>query len=69
MIKQTSPEARLLFENDLKTWESDLEDHRKLIPCESSIRRLREVDIPSLEKQIHALGESLPSLAEAAEKV
>jgi len=36
--------------------------------CESSVRRLKE-DIPSLEKQIHAQDELLPSLAEAAEKV
>jgi hypothetical protein len=69
MIKQTSPEARVLFKTDLKTWEDNLEGFRMLIPYESSIRRLREIDIPSLEKQIHALGESLPSLAEAAEKV
>ena len=58
-----------MFENDLKTWEKTLEDHRNLTPCESSVRQLRGVDIPSLEKQIHALDESLPSLAETAEKV
>jgi hypothetical protein len=69
MIKQTSPEARLVFQNDLETWESTLKEHRELIPCESSIHRLREVDIPSIEKQIHALDESLPSLAKVAEKV
>ena len=37
--------------------------------CESSIHRLKEVDILSLEKQIHAQDELLPSLAEVAEKV
>jgi DNA repair protein RAD50 len=37
--------------------------------CESSIQRLKEVDISSLENQIHAQDELLPSLAEAAEKV
>ncbi|KAI0304359.1 hypothetical protein B0F90DRAFT_1666864 [Multifurca ochricompacta] len=66
-IKQTSPEARLEFENDLKSWESALEGYRELMSYESSIRRLKEVDILSLEKQIHTQDQSLPSLAETAE--
>jgi hypothetical protein len=37
--------------------------------CESSVHRLKDVDIPSLEKQIYAQDELLPSLTEAAEKV
>jgi len=37
--------------------------------CESSVHHLKDVDIPSLEKQIHAQDELLPSLTEAAEKV
>jgi hypothetical protein len=36
---------------------------------ESSIRRLKDVDIPSLETQIRAEGELLPPLTEAAEMV
>lgn len=68
-IQETSPEARLEFENDLKDWESNLEGYRELMPCESSIHRLKEIDILSLEKQIHAQDELLPSLTEAAEKV
>ncbi|KAH9986706.1 hypothetical protein BJV77DRAFT_52857 [Russula vinacea] len=67
-IKQTSPEARREFENDVKTWESELEGYRELMSCESSVHRLKEVDILSLEKQIHAQDELLPSLAEVAEK-
>lgn len=39
------------------------------MPCESSVHRLKDVDIPSLEKQIHDQDELLPSLTEAAEKV
>jgi hypothetical protein len=68
-IKQTSPEARRLFENDRNDWEVTLKEYRELIPCESSIHRLKEVDIPSLETQIRAQDGLLPSLAEAAEKV
>ncbi|KAH9969662.1 P-loop containing nucleoside triphosphate hydrolase protein [Russula dissimulans] len=67
-IKQISPEARRMFQNDLRTWESALKDYRGLMSCESSVRRLKEVDISSLEKQIHDRDELLPSLAEAAEK-
>ncbi|KAN0123479.1 P-loop containing nucleoside triphosphate hydrolase protein [Russula decolorans] len=67
-IKVTSPAARREFENDLEYWESLLEGYRGLMPCESSVHRLKDVDIPSLEKQIHAQDESLPSLTEAAEK-
>jgi hypothetical protein len=37
--------------------------------CESSVHRLKDVEIPSLEKQIHDQDELLPSLTEAAEKV
>jgi DNA repair protein RAD50 len=37
--------------------------------CESSIHRLKDEDIPSLEEQIHAQDELLPPLTEAAEKV
>jgi len=68
-IKNISPESRRGFETDLKTWESALEDYRKLMSCESSVHRLREVDIPSLENQIHAQDGLLPSLARSAEKV
>jgi DNA repair protein RAD50 len=39
------------------------------MPCESSVHHLKGVDIPSLEKQIFAQDELLPSLTEAAEKV
>jgi hypothetical protein len=39
------------------------------MPCESSIHRLKEVDIPSLETQIRTQDGLLPSLAEAAENV
>lgn len=39
------------------------------MPCESSVHSLKDVDIPSLEKQIHAQDELLPSLTQAAEKV
>jgi hypothetical protein len=53
----------------VKTWESELEGYRELMSCESSVHRLKEVDILSLEKQIHAQDELLPSLAEVAEKV
>ncbi|KAF8476550.1 P-loop containing nucleoside triphosphate hydrolase protein [Russula ochroleuca] len=67
-IKKTSPEARREFQNDLKTWESALKGYRELMPCESSVHRLKEVDILSLEKQIHAQDELLPSLTEVAEK-
>lgn len=37
--------------------------------CESSVHRLKDVDIPSLEKQILAQDDLLPSLTEVAEKV
>lgn len=37
--------------------------------CESSVHSLKDVDIPSLEKQIHDQDELLPSLTEGAEKV
>ncbi len=37
--------------------------------CESSVHRLKDVDISSLEKQIHTQDELLPSLTEVAEKV
>jgi hypothetical protein len=51
------------------SWESHLERYRGLMSCESSFHRLKDVDIPSLEKQIHAQDELLPSFTEAAEKV
>jgi hypothetical protein len=53
----------------LKTWELALEGYRELMSYESSIRRLKEVDILSLQTQIRAEDELLPSLAETAEKV
>ncbi|KAI9509211.1 P-loop containing nucleoside triphosphate hydrolase protein [Russula earlei] len=68
-IKQTSPGARLEYENDLKSWELVLEGYRELMSLESSVQRLKEVDISLLEKQIQAQDELLPSLAEVAEKV
>jgi DNA repair protein RAD50 len=69
MIKTNSPDTRREFERDLKAWESELEEYRALMPCESSVHRLKEVDIPSLETQIRAQDGLLPSLTEAAENV
>jgi hypothetical protein len=53
----------------VKYWEKLLEGYRGLMSCESSVHRLKDVEIPSLEKQIHDQDELLPSLTEAAEKV
>ncbi|KAI9443279.1 hypothetical protein H4582DRAFT_1808403 [Lactarius indigo] len=67
-IKQTDPKTRAEAEDDLKEWEIALEHFRGLMPYDSAIRRLKAVDIPSLEKQIHDQGKLLPSLAEDSEK-
>ena len=68
-INKISPESRRRYPKDIKTWESALNDYRGLMPYESSIRRLKDIDISSLEKQILAQDGLLPSLAETAEKV
>lgn len=39
------------------------------MPCESTVNRLKAVDIPSLEGQIHDQNNLLPTLAESSEKV
>lgn len=66
-IKKASPDAQREYKNDVELWESALKSYRELMPCESSVHRLKDVDIPSLEEQIHAQDESLPSLTEIAE--
>ncbi len=68
-IKQTDPKARSVFERDLKRWESALERFRGLMSYDSAVRRLKAVDVPSLEEQIHDQDKLLPSLAENSEKV
>jgi hypothetical protein len=53
----------------LESWESALEEFRGLLSDDGAIRRLKAVDIPSLEEQIHDQDKLLPSLAEDSEKV
>lgn len=68
-INQLSPDSRRQYPEDIKAWESELNDYRGLMLHESSIRRLKDIDISSLEKQILAQDGLLPPLAETAEKV
>ncbi|KAN0125486.1 P-loop containing nucleoside triphosphate hydrolase protein [Lactarius tabidus] len=67
-IKQTDPKTRSKFENDLKDWEIVLEDYRRLMSDDSAIHRLKAMDIPSLEEQIHDQDKLLPSLVQNSEK-
>ncbi|KAI0269907.1 hypothetical protein BC834DRAFT_819813 [Gloeopeniophorella convolvens] len=67
-IKQTSPENRLILEGDLQTWESALGDYQGLVSVEGSIKRLKEVDVSSLEEQIGEEDALLPTLTKAAEE-
>ncbi|KAH9065351.1 hypothetical protein EDB87DRAFT_1749578 [Lactarius vividus] len=67
-IQQTDPKTRATIETDLKTWETSLEYCRGLMSYDSAIRRLKTVDIPSLEEKIHDQDKLLPSLAEDSEK-
>ena len=61
--------TRSKFEEDLKDWETVLEDCRGLTSDDSAIHRLKSVDIPSLEEQIHDQDNLLPSLVQTSEKV
>lgn len=53
----------------MKIFETALEYYRGLMSNDSAVHRLKVVDIPSLEEQIHNQDKLLPSLAENSEKV
>ncbi|KAG1739598.1 hypothetical protein EDB19DRAFT_1828817 [Suillus lakei] len=67
-IKNHSPEAVEAQKAELEIWESELKDLRALMPVFTTKERIRTVELPTLEKQIKALDEDLPSNSEKAEQ-
>ncbi|TFY65667.1 hypothetical protein EVG20_g5422, partial [Dentipellis fragilis] len=68
LMQKSSDKQNEQRQAELKTWESQLQVLQALVPVETSRNRLKDVDIPALEKNIGELDALIPSLAAAADK-
>lgn len=68
-IRKSSPQAIAAEIADLKDWQDELERLQKLLPTQASRDRLKQTEIPTLEKQIKEQEDDIPSISEKAEQV
>lgn len=68
-MKKTSPEAAKTCRDEEKEWQEELDRLQTLVPHQASINRLKDTEIPALEKQIKEQAALLPALSDKAEAV
>ncbi|KAI0057825.1 hypothetical protein BV25DRAFT_1994717 [Artomyces pyxidatus] len=67
-IKRASPESKAEYEIDLEQSKKDLETFQSLLPVEASIQRLKDIEIPSLERDAMEQEAALPALTRTADQ-
>lgn len=68
-MKRSSPEKVADNVEEMKGWQEELDRLQKLMPIRASQDRLKNTDLPALEKQIKEQEATIPPLSEKAEEV
>lgn len=68
-MKRSSPEKVAENVEEMKQWQDELDRLQKLMPTRASQTRLKDIELPALEKQIKEQEAVIPSLSERAEEV
>jgi len=69
MLKKAASERLKEMEEDVQNWEAEVSRLQQLLPLQITIARLRQTDIPSLEKQVKEVQTGQPGAATEAEAV
>jgi DNA repair protein RAD50 len=68
-MKKSSPESIKNTREEIAEWASEHKRLQTLLPIEAARNKLRDQEIPELEKQIKDTDASLSQLADSAEEV
>lgn len=68
-MKRSSPAKVADNVEEMKQWQDELDRLQKLMPTQASQTRLKDFELPALEKQIKEQEAIIPSLSEKAEEV
>jgi DNA repair protein RAD50 len=68
-MKRSSPQSIAENTEEMKEWEDELKRLQTLIPTQASRDRLKNTELPALEKQIKEQEGVIPSISEKAEEV
>ncbi|KAH9820100.1 hypothetical protein DFH28DRAFT_1200782 [Melampsora americana] len=52
---ERGPQEKIETENHIKGWQEELEDLKKVLPDELAVTKLRETDLPNLQKELKEL--------------
>jgi DNA repair protein RAD50 len=68
-MKRSSPESIAENTEEMTEWENELNRLQKLVPSQASRIRLKNTELPALERQIKEQEGEIPSISQKAEKV
>jgi hypothetical protein len=68
-MKKSSPQSIAENTEEMKEWEEELARLQKLVPIQASRDRLKNTELPALERQIKEQEGTLPPISKEAEQV
>jgi DNA repair protein RAD50 len=68
-LKRLSPEALATNKEEEQEWSTELKRLQSLSPLDASLKRIKSLELPSLEQKIAAQEASIPAITEEAEEV
>lgn len=68
-MRKTSPETIAANKDEMAEWVVELDRLQALTPVEAARTRLRDVELPTLEKQIREQEAAIPAISAKAEEV
>ena len=68
-MKKTSAESIAENTEEMKEWEDELNRLQRLMPTQASRDRLKNTELPELERQIKEQESTIPFMSEKAEEV
>lgn len=68
-MNKSSPEQIAEDKEQLKMWQEELDRFQALVPLQLSSERLRNTEIPALDRQMKEQELSIPPLSQKAEEV
>jgi DNA repair protein RAD50 len=69
MLKKATSEKLKEMEEDVQNWEGEVSRLQQLLPLQITISRLRQTDVPALEKQVKEVQIGQPGAAAEADAV
>jgi DNA repair protein RAD50 len=68
-LKKLSPEALATNKEEEEEWSTELKRLQSLSPLDASLKRIKNLELPSLQQKITEQEASIPTITEEAEEV